>query len=1041
MRKPAFFTILSGGIVLFVGMAAAVERHVPSDYLTIQAGINASSSGDTVLVADGVYEENIIFPPGKDIIVKSENGPEATTIDGDRTGSVVTFDNGVWADWVLEGFTVVNGYAPEGGGIHCSDSSPTLINCIISDNSAYQGDGGGIYIVTTSGREPLGSTIRPCAGGVPSGCGYTSAMTMQDCSVLGNSAAVNGGGVSSINSSLIVIGGAFSSNTASALGGGICFEGSDSDFGVSFTTRLRYIEVSGNSASNGGGLAVVEHSQENVSSQGPDLNPQIVEDSGGTLHVVWESGGDFNGTGWTDPDIFHSTKSGAAWSLPVVVSHDNAYEDWNPQIIEDSNTLYAVWASMSGSGTDYDIFCATNSGSGWSFPELVNTNGTTDSGNDFNPQIIKDSSGKLHAVWHSVGGTGPNGSDYDVFYASNNGSGWSYPTLLNTNGNSDMAVDAYPQIIKDSSGKLYAVWHSNAGGDGDYDIFYATNSGSGWSAPSLLNINGTTDEGVDAYPQIIEDSSGKLHAVWHSDENLFNVAGYDYDIFYATNSGSGWSYPCLLNTNGTTDTGNDWDPQIIEDSGGTLYAVWESEEDLYTDYDIFCATNSGSGWSSPSLVNNNGTTDLGDDYLPQIIEDSSGGIFHVVWESDENLNFAGTDYDIFYTYGSCGDWCAPILLNPSRSSFIQNAIFIGNHASNNGGAIYARDSNTPMSNCIISGNDANGCGGGIYCSNSSPTLMNFTITDNDAPAGGGLYDHNNSNPTLTNCILWANVREQINYDGRESLPVVNYCDVNDGWPGTGNINLDPLFANSQSGDYHLRSANGRWDSNRQQWVTDASTSPCIDAGDPNSDWKAELWPHGKRINMGAYGGTPQASMSLSTVGNIANLDNDPCDIIDFNDLALFVEKWLYEEVLLPEDLDRNGIVNFVDYAIFAQQWLGALAAEPGIEYEISPCEEMGMSGAGQLDETRFTVTVEGSHIHFEDMMVANCCPGELWVEMDVTGNLITINEHEEHGEYPCPCMCDYPVTATLGPFEPGTYTLSVYEDYGGFIGSTTVNIE
>jgi hypothetical protein len=178
-------------------------------------------------------------------------------------------------------------------------------------------------------------------------------------------------------------------------------------------------------------------------------------------------------------------------------------------------------------------------------------------------------------------------------------------------------------------------------------------------------------------------------------------------------------------------------------------------------------------------------------------------------------------------------------------------------------------------------------------------------------------------------------------------------------------------------------------------------------------------------------------MSLSTIGNIANLDNDPNDIVNLNDLDIFVDGWLYDEVLLPEDLNRDGYVDITDYAIFAQQWLGV---PPGIEYEISPCEWMGMSATEQLDDTRFTVTVVGRSIHFEDMMVANCCATELWLEMNVAGNLITINERE-YAEYPCTCICDYPVTATMGPFGPGTYTLEVYEDYGGFIGSTTVIIE
>ena len=39
-------------------------------------------------------------------------------------------------------------------------------------------------------------------------------------------------------------------------------------------------------------------------------------------------------------------------------------------------------------------------------------------------------------------------------------------------------------------------------------------------------------------------------------------------------------------------------------------------------------------------------------------------------------------------------------------------------------------------------------------------------------------------------------------------------------------------------------------------------SPCIDVGDPRSDWLTEPRPNGGRINMGAYGGTAQASESI-----------------------------------------------------------------------------------------------------------------------------------------------------------------------------------
>jgi len=190
--------------------------------------------------------------------------------------------------------------------------------------------------------------------------------------------------------------------------------------------------------------------------------------------------------------------------------------------------------------------------------------------------------------------------------------------------------------------------------------------------------------------------------------------------------------------------------------------------------------------------------------------------------------------------------------------------------------------------------------------------------------------------------------------------------------------------------------------------------------------------------MGAYGGTAEASKSPADWRSIADLNND--GFVDCNDMRLFTEKWLNNQVLLPEDLDRNGFVDFVDFAIFAQQWSATFALEPGITYQIEDCNQ-GASGlsASQSSQTRFNVTVEGRYIHFQDMMVANCCADKLELEMIVENNLIVIHEIE-HLTRPCFCICDYPVTATLGPFEPGTYTLEVYEDYGGFIGSTVVTI-
>ncbi|MBA7600379.1 hypothetical protein ES703_07429 [subsurface metagenome] len=247
----------------------------------------------------------------------------------------------------------------------------------------------------------------------------------------------------------------------------------------------------------------------------------------------------------------------------------------------------------------------------------------------------------------------------------------------------------------------------------------------------------------------------------------------------------------------------------------------------------------------------------------------------------------------------------------------------------------------------------------------------------------------------------------------------------------------------------MKSEGWRWDAQRKVWTWDEVTSRCIDAGNPGSPLADEpltldvdplnRWGENIRINMGAYGGTAEASMPPYDWALLSDMTND--GTVNSSDLGVFVSYWLDSGECIPSDLNRNQSVNFLDYAVFAQQWLDTLVAEAGIEYEITPCD-MGSSAAGQSGETRFTVTVQGRYILFEDMMVANCCPDELELQMTVDGNLITIYEIE-YLSYPCLCICDNPVTATLGPFEPGTYTLEVYqkEGYGGFIGSTTVTIE
>jgi len=92
-----------------------------SAFKTIQEGIDAAASGDTVVVAEGTYVENVQVN-GKNITLTSVSPADPavvakTIIDGNKAGSVVTFDGTETETCLLTGFTIQNGKAQYGGGI------------------------------------------------------------------------------------------------------------------------------------------------------------------------------------------------------------------------------------------------------------------------------------------------------------------------------------------------------------------------------------------------------------------------------------------------------------------------------------------------------------------------------------------------------------------------------------------------------------------------------------------------------------------------------------------------------------------------------------------------------------------------------------------------------------------------------------------------------------------------------------------------------------------------------------------------------------
>lgn len=147
-RSAAGVLILLGALLAVLpaapAQAAGAVVNVPSQLPTIQAAIDAVPDGGTVVVAPGVYRENLNFH-GRRIEVRSSDGPVGTVIEGAGNGPVVTFQQEETRATALRGFTVRNGDA---GGIRITSASPSITGNIVTANAAYEG--AGFYILESS---------------------------------------------------------------------------------------------------------------------------------------------------------------------------------------------------------------------------------------------------------------------------------------------------------------------------------------------------------------------------------------------------------------------------------------------------------------------------------------------------------------------------------------------------------------------------------------------------------------------------------------------------------------------------------------------------------------------------------------------------------------------------------------------------------------------------------------------------------------------------------------------------------------------------
>ena len=842
MKKSCAFGIM---ILAFAYMpVSATIINIPDDYLTIQQGIDASSDGDTVLVQPGTYVENINFN-GHNIVLGSlflttedTSYISETIIDGDSSGSVVTFENGEDSTSIIAGFSIQNGALTQGGGIHCSNASPTIIDNIIKENSSPW-EGGGIYC-EESDPNIINNIIYDNFAGSGGGIGCVASSPRVTFNTISGNSSVFGGGIRGYYSDPVI--------TNCIIYGNYPNEIHDQ-------ATINYSDIRGGWPGEGNIDALPlfvdpQNSDYNLCIQSPciDAGDPNMEDPDGTradmghffpthpecsignILYVSTDGDDESGDG-SHSNPFRTIQHAIDVSVycDTIIAENGLYAEnvdfLGKTILLGSNFVFSsdttdilttiIDGDSSGTVVKFENYEDTSS----VLIGLTIKNGYA----NFGGGIICDSSSP--SINHNI--ITQNSSTYE-------GAGiycYAASPLIRENtivensssrsgGGISCNFNSFPNVDDNTISGNSAAW---AGGG----IHYSN------SSPVLINniislnsaIMGGGFGGGGLHPYIEGNSVIENHT--------FNGGGYP-------GKGGG----LFIQNSSPTIRSNTINDNSSSSSGGGIFFDG-SNPDLSNNSIIgnvalsgggICFATSHSENTVNNIINENRAIRGGGIFLGGSQAFLSGNVI--------NLNTADIEGGGIYCDGS-----NPILRD-NRVNYNQ---------AGSGGGIFFNGSAPVLQNSILCGNSASIAGGGIYCyAFSNPSLNNNVIRENSADsAGGGIHCAMYSNPTLSNSICWSNnapIGWEVYTDSTSSI-TITYSDIQGGWEGEGNMDADPLFRDPENGDYHLMFTE----------CGDPYDSPCIDAGSPAIiDSLLDCsWGLGSiASDMGAYGGGDSVQVGI-----------------------------------------------------------------------------------------------------------------------------------------------------------------------------------
>jgi len=744
--------------------------NVPIDQNTIQNGINSAENGDTVLVQPGTYIENIDFL-GKSIMVSSlfltTESPEMidlTIIDGNESGSVVTFNSGENENAILIGFTLENGngnYAdPDqngsfwnyGGGVYCKNSNPTIIHTIIKDNTGDQGGGGGLFC-------------------------YNASPTLISTMITGNSTDDVGGGIYARDESSPSLYHVTISENNAEYGGGAYFKDES-------TPSLDSCIVSGNwSENSGAGIvlknnanAIISHSwiQNNESSElggGLYINNASPFITGSTIHNNFANSG---------AGVYVRAEASPSFDF-VTISDNNASQYGEAFYLRGGSTV-SITNSIIWYNGDYQVYFRTN-----------------EDPNTFNISYSTVELGQQGFVTNFNG---------DVTWENNNEQ--DDPLYCNRDDDNYTLRENSPCVGAGENGETIGANPIGCGPINLGPIYYVASNGHDSNDGSMTEPFETIQRAIDA---CVDGDTVRLNPGEYSEILFFS----EKEIVVESRAYEANNPDLMLETIISGASGSRCLSLVGNDANDvTIRGITITGGHADLGGGIFISS------STPTLmdlfVENNSSASGGGLY----IEDASPTLQHITF-SDNGANKGGAIYlsesDAHLTNiqieNNVAYWGGGIYLNQSHPTIDSSQIAF-NQGFIEGGGLYLDQSNPSMSYSIFDQNVGVDAGGALYCQESSPILDHITFFYNESGFGKTAVLANSA-LTIENSIVWDNDVSQFYFVPQGGLNhlALSYSNIfggvssiiaNDNGMVTwvdGNLTTSPYFCNPMEGDFHL----------------------------------------------------------------------------------------------------------------------------------------------------------------------------------------------------------------------------------------------